>query len=41
MRLAILADIHGNMPALTAVERDMQHYTLDAVVVAHGSGVTS
>jgi predicted phosphodiesterase len=33
-RIAVLADIHGNMPALTAVERDMQHYTLDAVVVA-------
>jgi predicted phosphodiesterase len=33
-RLAILADIHGNLPALEAIIADMAQYTPDAVVVA-------
>jgi predicted phosphodiesterase len=32
-RLAILADIHGNMPALDAVITDMQQYNPDHVIV--------
>jgi predicted phosphodiesterase len=33
-RLAILADIHGNLPALEAVQRDLEQFTLDGVIVA-------
>ncbi len=33
-RLAVLADIHGNQPALDAVIADMQNYQVDHVVVA-------
>lgn len=33
-RLAILADIHGNMPALEAVMQDMAPFHVDQVVVA-------
>lgn len=34
IQLAVLADIHGNMPALSAVIDDMRQYTIDHVVVA-------
>ena len=34
MRLAILADVHGNLPALKAVLRDMQHIGVAGVVDA-------
>jgi predicted phosphodiesterase len=33
-RIALLADIHGNLPALEAVRADMAAYRLDRVVVA-------
>jgi predicted phosphodiesterase len=33
-RLAVLSDIHGNLPALQAVMRDMQGFNVDQVVVA-------
>ena len=33
MRLAILADIHGNLPALKAVMAEMERYQPDVVVV--------
>ena len=33
-RLAILADIHGNLPALEAVQRDLSQFKVDCVVVA-------
>lgn len=33
-RLAVLADIHGNMPALEAVMADMARFRVDQVVVA-------
>ncbi|MHB8626766.1 MAG: metallophosphoesterase family protein [Aggregatilineales bacterium] len=33
-RLAVLADIHGNLPALEAVFEDMKQFTIDQVVVA-------
>jgi predicted phosphodiesterase len=33
-RLAVLADIHGNLPALEAVIADMQQFDVDHVVVA-------
>lgn len=33
-RLAILADIHGNLPALEAVQRDLAQFALDHVLVA-------
>ncbi len=36
-RLAVLADIHGNLPALNAVIDDMAQFTVDAVVVAGDS----
>ena len=36
-RLAVLADIHGNLPALQAVIDDMAHYKVDQVVVAGDS----
>lgn len=34
MRLAVLADIHGNLPALEAVVADLDRYAPDAVVLA-------
>lgn len=34
MRLAILADIHGNLPALEAVLEDMQSFKVDRILVA-------
>ncbi len=34
MRLAILSDVHGNLPALEAVLRNMQPRHVDAIVVA-------
>lgn len=34
MRLAILADIHGNLPALEAVQDDVQAYGVDRILVA-------
>lgn len=33
-RLAILADIHGNLPALEAVQRDLAQFAVDQVIVA-------
>ena len=33
-RLAILADIHGNLPALEAVINDMEQFKVDEVIVA-------
>lgn len=33
-RLAVLSDIHGNLPALEAVIVDMKHYEVDHVIVA-------
>ena len=33
-RLAVLSDIHGNLPALEAVMQDMQTFKVDQVVVA-------
>lgn len=36
-RLAVLADIHGNLPALEAVIDDMAHFEVDHVVVAGDS----
>src|SRR5215212_1124481 len=33
-RIAVLADIHGNLPALQAVVQDLQQFDLDHVVVA-------
>ena len=32
--LAILSDIHGNLPALEAVLKDMAQYRVDQVIVA-------
>jgi len=34
MRLGILADVHGNLPALEAVIHDMEPYRVDGVIVA-------
>jgi putative phosphoesterase len=34
MRLAVLADIHGNLPALAAVLEDIRHYEPDGILVA-------
>jgi predicted phosphodiesterase len=34
MRFAVMADIHGNLPALEAVLEDMQQYAVDGVIVA-------
>lgn len=34
MRLAVLADIHGNLPALEAVLADVRRYNVDGIVVA-------
>src|SRR5688500_18533196 len=36
-RLAILADIHANLPALEAVRRDLDNERVDRVVVAGDS----
>jgi Icc-related predicted phosphoesterase len=33
MRVAVLADIHGNLPALDAVLRDVDHAGVDVVVL--------
>jgi putative phosphoesterase len=33
MRVAVLADIHGNLPALEAVLRDVQTEAVDAIVL--------
>ncbi len=33
-RLAILADLHGNLPALEAVLQDLAQFTVDRVIVA-------
>lgn len=33
-QLAILADIHGNLPALEAVQQDLSQFRIDCVVVA-------
>jgi len=33
-RLAILSDIHGNLPALEAVLQDLSQFTVDHVIVA-------
>lgn len=34
MRLGVLADVHGNLPALEAVLSDMEPYHVDGVIVA-------
>jgi len=34
MKLAILADIHANLPALEAVLADVQQYDVDGIIVA-------
>lgn len=34
MRFAVMADIHGNLPALEAVLEDMQQFAVDGVIVA-------
>ena len=34
MRLAILADIHGNLPALEAVLEDVTKQNVDRILVA-------
>jgi len=34
MRLAILADIHGNLPALEAVLKELQGELVNGIVVA-------
>ena len=34
MRFAVLADIHGNLPALEAVLEDLKQFSLDGVIVA-------
>jgi predicted phosphodiesterase len=43
MRVAVLADIHGNLPALEAVLRDVEAAGVDAVVLdgdlADGPGI--
>ena len=36
-RLAVLADVHGNLPALQAVIADMEQFKVDQVVVAGDS----
>lgn len=33
MRIAVLADVHGNLPALRAVLRDIDADPVDAIVV--------
>jgi putative phosphoesterase len=32
--LAVLSDVHGNLPALQAVSNDMQQYSVDGIIVA-------
>ena len=34
VQLAVLSDIHGNLPALDAVLNDLQQYSIDGIVVA-------
>lgn len=34
MRLAVLSDIHGNLPALQAVLEDLQHIPIDGTILA-------
>jgi putative phosphoesterase len=34
MRLAVMSDVHGNLPALQAVLEDLQHHQVDGIVVA-------
>lgn len=34
MRLAVLADVHGNLPALEAVLCDVQRHSVDGIIVA-------
>jgi len=34
MRLAVLADVHGNLPALEAVLADLQQHDIDGIIVA-------
>ena len=34
MRLAVLADIHGNLPALEAVLADLQQHDVDGIIIA-------
>ncbi len=34
MRLAILSDVHGNLPALEAVLDDLRQYAVDGIIVA-------
>jgi len=34
MRLAVLADVHDNLPALEAVVEDMRHHSVDGVIAA-------
>lgn len=34
MRLAVLADIHGNLPALEAVREDIEQHCVDGLIVA-------
>ena len=33
-RLAILSDLHGNLPALEAVQQDLSQFQVDHVIVA-------
>ena len=33
-RLAVLADLHGNLPALEAVLQDLSQFRVDRVIVA-------
>jgi predicted phosphodiesterase len=37
MRLAVLADIHGNLPALEAVLADVQQQSVDGILIAGDS----
>ena len=34
MRLAVMSDVHGNLPALEAVLQDLRQYEPDGVIVA-------
>jgi predicted phosphodiesterase len=34
MRLAVVADIHGNLPALQAVFQDLAQFELDHIIAA-------
>ncbi len=34
MRLAVMSDVHGNLPALKAVLGDLQQYEIDGIIVA-------